>query len=283
MPDLLIAIAILFAAQGANRHPRKFLRRRAVGTCTRRLARRRQRAPDAASCGHRGLGVRAGHGLSVHPGIGYRSVQGALRAGRADGVDRRVGNHRAGGERADPHVHAHLSARASTCASATTRARSSNWGCSRRACARAWARSSRCRTRWCWARVTRNYSRVGEGAGFRSRYGRHDRLRRAVAAGARDADRGCAPHDRGAGRSAAPRIPDGAIRFLRRVPAGLPGHTDRAAARVPKCCRACTATCRTCSTSTACRSCRRTTSRDPAQAKVVPKEHWYAAPAAPPK
>ena len=52
-----------------------------------------------------------------------------------------VEHRRPGGERADPDVHAHAAGSASTCASASTRARSSRWGCSRRASAPASARS----------------------------------------------------------------------------------------------------------------------------------------------
>ncbi len=100
----------------------------------------------------------------------------------------------------------------------------------------------------------------GQWTRIRARHRGDDRLRRPVAPGARDADRGGPPHRGRAGLAAAPRVPDGAVGFLRRIPPRLPGDPDRATPARRGAVEPARATCRTCSTSTACRSCRRTIS-----------------------
>ena len=104
-----------------------------------------------------------------------------------------------------------------------------------------------------------------QGPGLRARHHGDDRLRRAVAAGARDADRGGAPHAPACWRIPPPRVFQTALSDFyveyRLVCQAIPTE-PRPRAEVLS---VLTATCRTSSTSTACRSCRRTTRRSGAR------------------
>src|SRR5262249_26038287 len=69
----------------------------------------------------------------------------------------------------------------------------------------------------------------GRGRRIRARYHGHDRLRRAVATGARDARRSGATNRGRAHGADAPGLPNGAVGLLRGVPPGLPGDPCGAA------------------------------------------------------
>ena len=215
--DLLTAIADAMPELMIVDRDLRSLRAAPIGSCgnffdgvqsgrvARRLARRRLRAADAASCDIAVWVFALVDGVSVHPGLGDRGVQGLsvlLGLMVSIGASGIVGQAASGlilmyTRTFRPGEYVRIGDHEGTVVEMGMF-------------------TSRVRT-GLGEELTLPNSLVlgvgdaklfarGQGAGFRPRHGRHDRLRRAVAAGARDADRGRAAGRPGVLADPPPRV-----------------------------------------------------------------------------